>query len=131
MIYLIHFQKPFKHAKHYLGFSTDSDTLRKRITSHEHHTASSKGSRLMKYVSEAGIKWKVVRLWADGTRTMERQLKNRGGSARHCPICKGETTWRETPDLETLIDLATEPPAPRPRRRVESEKGVDNHSVVI
>ena len=40
----------------------------------------------MKHVTAAGIDWQVVRVWNTGTRTRERQLKNRG-HAEKCPRC--------------------------------------------
>lgn len=81
MVYLIHFEEPYKHARHYIGF-TESN-LEQRIDSHRKGT----GSNLMKVVTNAGINWEVVRVWEDGDRNFERRLKNASHSSRHCPIC--------------------------------------------
>jgi predicted GIY-YIG superfamily endonuclease len=78
-VYLIHFRKPFKHARHYLGFSTDLD---KRLTDH----LAGMGARLMEVVTAAGIQWKLVRTWP-GDRELERRLKNRKEAPKLCPIC--------------------------------------------
>lgn len=78
-IYLIHFERPFKHAGHYLGWTQN---LKQRYA---HHVAG-RGSRLMAVVSEAGIGSKIVRTWK-GDRYEERRLKGRGGRARLCPVC--------------------------------------------
>lgn len=78
-IYLIHFDTPYKHAKHYLGWTTD---LSARLVAH----ASGDGSRLMSIVNGAGITWRLARTWT-GTRYRERQLKRQGGKARMCPAC--------------------------------------------
>lgn len=78
-VYLIHFDTPYKHARHYLGFATD---LRVRLDSHYLGV----GARLMQVVGQAGIKWHVVRTWK-GDRGLERQLKNQKNSPRLCPIC--------------------------------------------
>jgi hypothetical protein len=86
MVYLIHFAKPFHHAKHYVGFSTDADSLPRRIERH----ASGRGSKLMAAVARAGIGFHVVRTWPDATRDDERKLKNAKNTPRFCPVCRGE-----------------------------------------
>jgi predicted GIY-YIG superfamily endonuclease len=80
-IYLIHFDTPYKHAQHYVGFATD---IAKRLNKHK----SGKGARLMQVIQLEGIEWQLARLWKDGTRTEERKLKNRGSAKRYCPICQ-------------------------------------------
>ena len=81
--YLIHFNKQFKHARHYLGSTSN---LEARIKTHR----QGRGARLMEVIVAAGITWRVVRTWP-GDRQRERQLKNRGGHARLCPTCQGAT----------------------------------------
>jgi len=81
-VYLIHFDEPFGHARHYLGFAK-TGKLDRRIAQHRR----GKGANLLTKVKEAGIGWNVVRTWPGGGRKMERVLKNRGSSARHCPVC--------------------------------------------
>ena len=81
MIYLLHFDRPFKHARHYLGYARN---LQARLDRHD----KGQGARLMAAISEAGIKYTVVREWADGDRTLERKLHNRNNNPRLCPICK-------------------------------------------
>ncbi len=94
VIYLIHFDQPFKHAKHYLGSAADLDA---RIA--QHRTAG--GANLMRVVNAAGIPWRVARLWRGG-RTEERRLKKNGGMVRLCPICTpGTTRGRFIPSLTT------------------------------
>jgi predicted GIY-YIG superfamily endonuclease len=78
-VYLIHFDKPLKHARHYIGWTTD---LEKRIGQHE----NGRGSRLLEIVGAAGITFKVVRTWK-GSRKLERKLKNRNGARHICPTC--------------------------------------------
>lgn len=79
-VYLIHFVKPYEHAKHYLGWTTD---LARRIAEHR----AGQGSRLLAVVNAAGIDWDVARIWEDEDRNFERRLKRRGGLARECPTC--------------------------------------------
>lgn len=81
--YLLHFDRPFKHARlrHYLGFTTD---LERRLDDHAH----GHGSTLMAYVSAVGIGFEVVRTWPGG-RDLERRLKNWHNSPKLCPVCRG------------------------------------------
>lgn len=96
-VYLIHFDEPFKHARHYIGWS---QRLEARL---EHHRRGT-GARLMAAVSAAGIPWSVVQTWP-GTRTLERRLHRRKGAGRFCPTCKGER--RNADDLSASRRLAS------------------------
>lgn len=80
-VYLIHFDKPFRHARHYIGWASDLDG---RLAHHRKGT----GANLLKHVARAGIGWVLARTW-EGDRTMERRLKNRKNAAQLCPICRG------------------------------------------
>lgn len=86
MIYLIHFEKPLFHARHYLGFCVED--LEARIDRH----AKGTGSKLMRAVVKAGIRFAVVRVWEEGDRNFERKLKNRKNTPRLCPICNPKLT---------------------------------------
>jgi predicted GIY-YIG superfamily endonuclease len=77
--YLLHFSKPYKHAKHYLGTTQD---LLARLQLHD----AGKGARLTQVVREAGIDLQLVRTWP-GNRTLELKLKRQHNSPRLCPIC--------------------------------------------
>ena len=83
-LYLLHFERPFKHAKHYLGWAEDDEAMARRIQKHR----EGKGANLMKYVKLAGIDFVVARTWAVGSRRKERSIKKQGGLGRCCPICK-------------------------------------------
>jgi predicted GIY-YIG superfamily endonuclease len=80
VIYLIHFDAPYRHARHYLGWSED---LNARLAQHR----LGRGARLMTVIKDAHINWSVVRTW-EGTRALERQLKARHASPRLCPRCR-------------------------------------------
>ncbi|HUV88168.1 MAG TPA: endonuclease [Anaerolineae bacterium] len=80
IVYLLHFQEPYKHARHYLGFCKD---LTARLEQHRNGT----GARLLSVVQAAGISWIVARTW-DGGRDLERRLKARKNSPKLCPICR-------------------------------------------
>lgn len=82
-IYLIHFETPYKHARHYLGWTSD---LEGRLQAH----AAGRGSRLMEVIVAAGIKWSLA--WTkEGTRSDERRLHNQNHGPRLCPICSGRS----------------------------------------
>ena len=82
MVYLIHFQSKLHHAQHYIGF-VETDLLH-RIELH----LSNKGAKLLAAVNNHGIEWKVVRVWLEGDRRMERKLKNYKKARCFCPVCK-------------------------------------------
>lgn len=80
VVYLLHFDRPYQHAKHYLGSCQD---LERRLIQH----GKGRGARLLEVVSQAGIGWQLARTWCGG-KQRERQLKKQGGASRSCPICK-------------------------------------------
>jgi hypothetical protein len=79
--YLLHFDGPFGHARHYLGFC-ENGNLFDRIDYH----LKGRGSRLVKAAVEAKCGIFIVRLWQGATRDDERRLKNHS-SVRYCPAC--------------------------------------------
>ena len=81
-VYLVHFDSPYYHARHYMGFTDD---LSKRMDRHR----SGDGSRLLRALKEANIGYTVVRTWK-GDRSLERRLKKRKNSPSFCPVCRGE-----------------------------------------
>src|SRR5262245_24135043 len=84
MIYLIHFDRPYKHARHYLGY-VDGNKSERLVTRLKRHQRGG-GARLLEVVTDAGSQWRFVGEWRDGDRSIERRLKQRA-STRHCPIC--------------------------------------------
>lgn len=80
VVYLLHFDRRFKHAGHYLGYAEDLD---RRLASHR----AGNGARLLQVVAQAGIGFTLARTW-DGNRALERRLKNRKEAPRLCPLCR-------------------------------------------
>jgi hypothetical protein len=78
-VYLLHFDRPYKHARHYLGWADDLDA---RLAAH----GTKRGARLLAVLRAEGIGWQLARTWP-GDRHRERQLKNMGSAARRCPLC--------------------------------------------
>jgi predicted GIY-YIG superfamily endonuclease len=77
-VYLLHFTSPYRHARHYRGWTADLDA---RLAQHR----AGQGARLMTVIRDAGIGF-VVAKTEPGTRARERQLKQRG-AGRDCPVC--------------------------------------------
>jgi predicted GIY-YIG superfamily endonuclease len=78
-VYLLHFDRPYRHARHYVGWAKD---VTARLAQHE----VGQGARLLQVVRDAGITWTLARTW-EGTRRRERQIKSMGGASRRCPLC--------------------------------------------
>ena len=81
-VYLLHFDRPYKHARHYTGWTGSSRSLTARLARH----AAGDGARLLAVAYAAGVPWELARTW-EGPRARERQLKRQGGASRHCPMC--------------------------------------------
>lgn len=81
IVYLIHFSPPYRHARHYLGFTSFND-VKRRFHAHQ----SGYGARLTNVAVAAGCKLLLVRQWT-GSRQLERRLKRHHGSVKLCPLC--------------------------------------------
>jgi len=79
-VYLLHLDRPYKHARHYMGWAHDLDA---RLARHR----SGNGARLIAVAAQAGIGWQLARTWP-GDRTLERRLKKRKNAPRLCPVCQ-------------------------------------------
>lgn len=79
-VYLIHFDAPLHHARHYVGYAV---RVRQRL---EHHR-NGRGARILSACNERGIQYDIVRVLEDADKTFERKLKNCKHTARYCPIC--------------------------------------------
>lgn len=78
-VYLLHFDRPFKHARHYVGFVEEADKVASRLQRH----ADGDGAAL----TRAGIGLAIVRTWQGKSRRFERRLKNQKHHTRLCPLC--------------------------------------------
>lgn len=82
LVYLLHFSRPYHHAKHYVGYTQD---LEQRYMTH----LMGMGSPLVKAVVNAGIEVQVAKIFV-GDRYLERAIKDRKNTPQICPICQGE-----------------------------------------
>ena len=78
--YLLHFDRPYRHAQHYVGWTKD---LAGRLDAH----LRGRGARLVEVVTQAGIGFKLARTWPETTRDREDSLKHQGAGRRFCPEC--------------------------------------------
>lgn len=111
--YLIEITLPYRHARHYLGFTAD---LPRRWAEHR----GGSGSRLLAAAQAAGCELELVRVWYGAqARALEQRLKQhrkptstRCGAARSlrplCPLCNPAGWSRRYPNLP-------DPPRPGPR----------------
>jgi len=104
-VYLLHLHQPHFHAQHYLGFAKDVD---KRLMHHWECKGCMFCSKYMRALRELGYTWELARVWVNGTRTLERELKNRHNGRMLCPICKptgplGERPYILTPQAQEAI----------------------------
>src|SRR5512142_1629951 len=79
VVYLLHFDRPYRHASHYTGWTTN---LTERLADHR----AGHGARLTAVIRQAGIGFVLARTWR-GSRAKERALKRQGGASRRCPVC--------------------------------------------
>jgi predicted GIY-YIG superfamily endonuclease len=122
--YLAHLWPPYRHAAHYLGFTTN---LPARWADHlaggydpATHKNTGKGARLLAAALHAGCQVELVRVWyGQQARALEQRLKQprkpgslRAGAATSlkplCPVCS-PGALRRYPNLPD--------PPPPPRRR--------------
>lgn len=107
-VYLAHLDTPLNPhspAQHYLGYTDD---LWRRLAEHreshwrpyaapvyqagQRHLGETvgRGATFLAVANQRGIPWHIVRVWPDGDRELERQLKAQHHAARLCPWCHPE-----------------------------------------
>jgi hypothetical protein len=81
-VYLLHFSRPYKHARHYVGWTLN---LERRLRTHR----GGRGSPLIRAAIQDGIEVFLARTWENVTYTFERRLHHHW-SRKVCPICRGK-----------------------------------------
>lgn len=84
-VYLLHFSKPFGHARHYIGV-VRTESVEERLDRHR----AGRGAKLTGYAASAGVDLIIARIWPNASFGLETKLKARGGASRLCPICKAQ-----------------------------------------
>lgn len=110
--YLLHFDTPYEHARHYTGWAKE---LNPRLKAHR----AGRGANLIRVITAAGISFTLARTWPGTTREWEAKLKRRGGAVRHCPICNPRSAMRraQVPPDGPFRPLKSTRSAAAPRRR--------------
>lgn len=80
----MHLDPPFKHARHYTGYTPDK-TVKRRVE--EHLTGGPKGSPLIRAAMKAGCKVTLAKEFKGQGRDFERWIKARKDIRRWCPCC--------------------------------------------
>jgi predicted GIY-YIG superfamily endonuclease len=86
LVYLVHFERPYHHARHYVGFTDD---VERRM---EEHRAGA-GARLLAALVRAGVAFTVVFTWPGASRAFERKIHSYKKSWVLCPTCRGSTRY--------------------------------------
>jgi hypothetical protein len=110
-VYLLHFDQRYEHAGHYTGFAEGSGLLN-RLGEH----ATGRGARLVEVITQAGISFRLARVWPGVTRARERQLKRQGGASRRCPICLDQHGQRHDQPSRTAPAVPTRGTTPAQAR---------------
>jgi hypothetical protein len=83
-VYLLHFSAPVgterQQAQHYIGWTGRTPEIRLK----EHLDGN--GCPLVRHAYAMGLEVRIVRTW-QGTRALERRLKNQKNAPRLCPCC--------------------------------------------
>jgi len=83
VIYLLHFERSYHHARHYLGYTDDLDA---RVAAHR----AGHGSPLVAAAVRDGIDFCVAATWPGDRREERRLHRYRNSPRRLCPICRAE-----------------------------------------
>jgi hypothetical protein len=83
-VYVLHIDPPFKHARHYIGFTPDR-TAARRVA--EHLNGSFRGNPLIKAALNAGCQVRLAHEFPGASREFERWLKDRKDVRRWCACC--------------------------------------------
>lgn len=87
MIYVLHFARPYHHARHYLGFAENAKNLERRVRQHIEGTGR-RPSPLVRAVVASGIEVTHVATF-EGDRDEEKRIKANASTAFYCPVCRG------------------------------------------
>jgi predicted GIY-YIG superfamily endonuclease len=86
-VYLLHFSRPYLHARHYIGFTTD---LKSRLSAHR----GGRSTPLIRAAVAEGIELLLARTWDTVTVGFEHRLHKSKYRFMACPICSGPRALR-------------------------------------
>ena len=109
IVYLLHFDRSYRHARHYIGFTQN---LKQRLAEHRAGRAVTRDCR-----GDRGRDRIPARSCLEGDRHDERRLHwQKNARARLCPICVAQRSHGAAAAPAPTVDLVHELPAQRPRR---------------
>jgi hypothetical protein len=99
IVYLLHFDRSYRHARHYIGFTQNLD---QRLADHR----AGRGSPLIAAAIADGIDFQLAAMW-EGDRHDERRLhRQKNTRARLCPICvAGDRAAAAQPTVDLVDEL--------------------------
>ena len=99
IVYLLHFDRSYRHALHYIGFTQNLD---QRLADHR----AGRGSPLIAAAIADGIDFQLAAIW-EGDRHDERRLhRQKNTRARLCPICvAGDRAAGPRPTVDLVDEL--------------------------
>jgi len=84
-VYLIHFDKKFHHARHYIGWSKEYPLNKGgRLEAHK----KGNGAKILRALVQRNIGFRIVQIWHDQDGFYERKLKNYKKASTFCWKCK-------------------------------------------
>ena len=95
-VYLLHFSRPYRHARHYVGFATDLD---RRLRQHRKGVSCP----LVRCAVAEGIEIFLARTWKEVTVDFEKWLHRGYRKRLVCPICSGPSAFRRAQCVRHLV----------------------------
>ena len=97
IVYLLHFDRSYRHARHYIGFTQN---LEQRLADHR----AGRGSPLIAAAIADGIDFQLAAIW-EGDRHDERRLhRQKNTRARLCPVCVASERGAAAEPTVDLVD---------------------------
>jgi len=91
-LYLLHFDPPYRHARHYLGYAVGTgrgreyaDTQARCVLLGAHELVMAAQANMV------GIE--VADVWVGEGRATQRRMRANGSLSRFCPICRASGRW--------------------------------------
>ena len=87
VVYVLHFQPAYRHARHYIGWSAGDPYT--RLQTH----LDGQGSPLIRAAVGAGVEIQLAATYP-GSRLLERRLKRWHKTGQFCPTCRAQRGGR-------------------------------------
>lgn len=91
-LFLLHFNEPYQHARHYLGYAVGTGRGAKYAKAICKGTALGPHELVMA-AQWSGIEMEVAEVWVGEGRTLQRRMRSNGSLSRFCRICREAGTY--------------------------------------